>query len=147
MCRAAGEPLAIEEIVVDPPKEHEVRIRIICTSLCHSDVTFWRMKVWLSCKSPAIDLVVALTAVAYTASGVSYTSSVCVNFAGFPWHFPQNIWPRSLRVSARYTVPCRTNFFSPIGHSISTAFVDKICRVFVFPAVDFIKTWALFSSP
>ncbi|KAJ1298439.1 hypothetical protein BS78_01G453500 [Paspalum vaginatum] len=44
VCRAAGEPLAVEEIVVDPPKAYEVRIRIVCTSLCHSDVTFWRMK-------------------------------------------------------------------------------------------------------
>ncbi|CAN6301989.1 unnamed protein product [Urochloa humidicola] len=44
VCRAAGEPLVIEEIVVDPPKAYEVRIRIICTSLCHSDVTFWQMK-------------------------------------------------------------------------------------------------------
>lgn len=44
VCRAAGEPLAIEEIVVDPPKSYEVRIRIVCTSLCHSDVTFWRRK-------------------------------------------------------------------------------------------------------
>ncbi|KAJ4767647.1 alcohol dehydrogenase [Rhynchospora pubera] len=42
--RAAGEPLQIEEVVVAPPKAHEVRIKIICTSLCHSDVTFWRMK-------------------------------------------------------------------------------------------------------
>uniref|UniRef100_A0A0E0G289 Uncharacterized protein n=1 Tax=Oryza nivara TaxID=4536 RepID=A0A0E0G289_ORYNI len=42
---AAGEPLAVEEIVVDPPKAHEVRIKIVCTSLCHSDVTFWRMQV------------------------------------------------------------------------------------------------------
>jgi S-(hydroxymethyl)glutathione dehydrogenase/alcohol dehydrogenase len=45
VCRAAGEPLAVEEIVVDPPKAHEVRIKIVCTSLCHSDVTFWRMQV------------------------------------------------------------------------------------------------------
>ncbi|CAN6296202.1 unnamed protein product [Urochloa humidicola] len=44
VCRAVGEPLVIEEIVVDPPKAYEVRIRIICTSLCHSDVTFWQMK-------------------------------------------------------------------------------------------------------
>ncbi|XP_052150416.1 alcohol dehydrogenase-like 7 [Oryza glaberrima] len=44
VCRAAGEPLAVEEIVVDPPKAHEVRIKIVCTSLCHSDVTFWRMQ-------------------------------------------------------------------------------------------------------
>uniref|UniRef100_A0A453IZ35 Uncharacterized protein n=1 Tax=Aegilops tauschii subsp. strangulata TaxID=200361 RepID=A0A453IZ35_AEGTS len=45
VCRAAGEPLAVEEVVVDPPKAHELRIKIVCTSLCHSDVTFWRMKV------------------------------------------------------------------------------------------------------
>ena len=30
---------------MDPPKAYEVRIKIVCTSLCHSDVTFWRMKV------------------------------------------------------------------------------------------------------
>ncbi|VAH97977.1 unnamed protein product [Triticum turgidum subsp. durum] len=44
VCRAAGEPLAVEEVVVDPPKAHELRLKIVCTSLCHSDVTFWRMK-------------------------------------------------------------------------------------------------------
>jgi S-(hydroxymethyl)glutathione dehydrogenase/alcohol dehydrogenase len=45
VCRATGEPLVLEEIAVDPPKAFEVRIRVVCTSLCHSDVTFWRMKV------------------------------------------------------------------------------------------------------
>ncbi|XP_057974344.1 alcohol dehydrogenase-like 7 [Malania oleifera] len=44
VCRRAGEPLVIEEVEVAPPMPHEVRIRIICTSLCHSDVTFWKMK-------------------------------------------------------------------------------------------------------
>ncbi|KAB1204020.1 Alcohol dehydrogenase-like 1 [Morella rubra] len=43
ICRNAGEPLVIEEIEVDPPRAWEVRIRIICTSLCHSDVIFWKM--------------------------------------------------------------------------------------------------------
>nr|XP_023911575.1 alcohol dehydrogenase-like 7 [Quercus suber]POF11397.1 alcohol dehydrogenase-like 7 [Quercus suber] len=48
-CRAAvsrkpGEPLVIEEVMVAPPMPHEVRIRIICTSLCHSDITFWKLK-------------------------------------------------------------------------------------------------------
>ncbi|BBG94768.1 Zinc-binding alcohol dehydrogenase family protein [Prunus dulcis] len=48
-CRAAvsrkpGEPLVMEEIIVAPPMPHEVRIRIICTSLCHSDIIFWKMK-------------------------------------------------------------------------------------------------------
>jgi S-(hydroxymethyl)glutathione dehydrogenase/alcohol dehydrogenase len=32
-------------VEVAPPRAHEVRIRILCTSLCHTDVTFWRMKV------------------------------------------------------------------------------------------------------
>uniref|UniRef100_A0A0D3FEU2 Alcohol dehydrogenase-like N-terminal domain-containing protein n=1 Tax=Oryza barthii TaxID=65489 RepID=A0A0D3FEU2_9ORYZ len=41
VCRAASEPLIVEEIVVDPPKAYEIRIKIICTSLCHTDVTLW----------------------------------------------------------------------------------------------------------
>ncbi|KAJ4966952.1 hypothetical protein NE237_018801 [Protea cynaroides] len=45
ICRKAGEPLQIEEVEVAPPKAWEVRIKIICTSLCHSDVTIWEMEV------------------------------------------------------------------------------------------------------
>ena len=33
----------MEEIQVDPPQAYEVRIKIICTSLCHTDVTFWKL--------------------------------------------------------------------------------------------------------
>ncbi|KAF7141193.1 hypothetical protein RHSIM_Rhsim06G0009400 [Rhododendron simsii] len=44
VARKAGEPLVIEEVIVAAPKAHEVRIRIICTSLCHSDITFWKLK-------------------------------------------------------------------------------------------------------
>ncbi|XAR61572.1 Alcohol dehydrogenase [Bertholletia excelsa] len=44
VARKAGEPLVIEEVIIAPPKPHEVRIRIICTSLCHSDITFWKLK-------------------------------------------------------------------------------------------------------
>ncbi|OZJ05201.1 hypothetical protein BZG36_02443 [Bifiguratus adelaidae] len=41
-CRAAvaweaGKPLSIEEIEVDPPKAHEVRIKILYTGVCHTD--------------------------------------------------------------------------------------------------------------
>ncbi|CAN8304450.1 unnamed protein product [Cochlearia groenlandica] len=43
ICRKAGEPLVIEEIHVDPPQAYEVRIKILCTSLCHTDVTFWKL--------------------------------------------------------------------------------------------------------
>ncbi|GMY28134.1 alcohol dehydrogenase-like 7 [Fagus crenata] len=42
--RAAGEPLVIEEIMVAPPMPREVRIRIICTSLCHTDIGIWKLK-------------------------------------------------------------------------------------------------------
>ncbi|XP_047325351.1 alcohol dehydrogenase-like 7 [Impatiens glandulifera] len=44
IARAPGEPLLIEEVIVAAPKTREVRIRIICTSLCHSDLLFWKMK-------------------------------------------------------------------------------------------------------
>ncbi|KAI3734443.1 hypothetical protein L6452_13911 [Arctium lappa] len=49
-CRAAiarkpGEPLVIEEVIVAPPNSREVRIKIICTSLCQSDVTFWKLEI------------------------------------------------------------------------------------------------------
>lgn len=43
--RTAGEPLEIEEIEVAFPIDWEVRIKILCTSICHSDVTFWKLKV------------------------------------------------------------------------------------------------------
>ncbi|KAK7259759.1 hypothetical protein RIF29_25372 [Crotalaria pallida] len=48
-CKAAvsrkpGEALVIEEIIVAPPKPSEVRIRIVCTSLCYVDNTFWKMQ-------------------------------------------------------------------------------------------------------
>lgn len=45
VCRKAGEPLVMEEVMVAPPFAGEVRIRIICTSLCYSDITFWKLKV------------------------------------------------------------------------------------------------------
>ncbi|CAN0892780.1 Alcohol dehydrogenase-like 1 [Linum grandiflorum] len=44
ICRNPEEELVLEEIEVDPPKAYEVRLKILCTSLCHSDVTFWKMK-------------------------------------------------------------------------------------------------------
>lgn len=33
----AGKPLIIEEVQVDPPKEHEVRIKIMYSGVCHTD--------------------------------------------------------------------------------------------------------------
>lgn len=40
----AGKPLVIEEVEVAPPQEMEVRLKILFTSLCHTDVYFWEAK-------------------------------------------------------------------------------------------------------
>lgn len=45
-CKAAvawgpGKPLVIEEVNVSPPQASEIRIKIVCTSLCRSDLTAW----------------------------------------------------------------------------------------------------------
>ncbi|XP_020246012.1 alcohol dehydrogenase 1-like [Asparagus officinalis] len=48
-CRAAvaweaGKPLVIEEVEVAPPQANEVRLKILYTALCHTDVYFWEAK-------------------------------------------------------------------------------------------------------
>ncbi|CAI8584425.1 unnamed protein product [Vicia faba] len=44
VARRPGEPLVIEEIVVAPPVAREVRIRVLCSSICHIDLAFSNMK-------------------------------------------------------------------------------------------------------
>lgn len=38
VCWAKDEPLVIESISVEPPRNNEVRIRMVSTSFCHSDL-------------------------------------------------------------------------------------------------------------
>nr|GEU53546.1 alcohol dehydrogenase 2-like [Tanacetum cinerariifolium] len=40
----AGKPLVIEEVEVAPPQKMEVRVKILVTALCHTDVYFWEAK-------------------------------------------------------------------------------------------------------
>ncbi|KAL3845449.1 hypothetical protein ACJIZ3_002852 [Penstemon smallii] len=40
----AGKPLVIEEVEVAPPQKMEVRVKILFTSLCHTDLYFWEAK-------------------------------------------------------------------------------------------------------
>ncbi|KAG5224172.1 hypothetical protein OIU76_025081 [Salix suchowensis] len=40
----AGKPLVMEEVDVAPPQAMEVRVKILFTSLCHTDVYFWEAK-------------------------------------------------------------------------------------------------------
>lgn len=49
VAREAGKPLVMEEVTVAAPKAHEVRIKILCTSLCHSDITFWLLQEFPGC--------------------------------------------------------------------------------------------------
>ncbi|CAI9111672.1 OLC1v1011956C1 [Oldenlandia corymbosa var. corymbosa] len=37
----AGEPLVMEEVQVSPPEAMEIRIKVVATSLCRSDITAW----------------------------------------------------------------------------------------------------------
>ncbi|EOY10189.1 Zinc-binding alcohol dehydrogenase family protein, putative [Theobroma cacao] len=38
VCWEKGEPLKVEEIQVEPPKSSEVRVKMLCASVCHSDI-------------------------------------------------------------------------------------------------------------
>ncbi|XLU48282.1 hypothetical protein S245_043096 [Arachis hypogaea] len=39
VCWKVGEGVKIEEIQVDPPKSTEVRLKMLCSSICHTDIT------------------------------------------------------------------------------------------------------------
>ncbi|KAL3738421.1 hypothetical protein ACJRO7_019887 [Eucalyptus globulus] len=46
-CKAAvawgpGQPLVMEEILVDPPQKMEVRMKVLFTSICHTDLSAWK---------------------------------------------------------------------------------------------------------
>ncbi|GAB2219942.1 hypothetical protein Droror1_Dr00007583 [Drosera rotundifolia] len=46
-CKAAmawgpGQELVIEDVEVSPPQPMEIRVKVVCTSLCRSDVTAWQ---------------------------------------------------------------------------------------------------------
>ncbi|KAK7286907.1 hypothetical protein RJT34_22255 [Clitoria ternatea] len=48
-CKAAvaygpGKPLVVEHVLVDPPQKMEVRIKILYTSICHTDLSAWQGK-------------------------------------------------------------------------------------------------------
>jgi Zn-dependent alcohol dehydrogenase len=38
ICYEFGKPLVVEEIEIDPPKAGEVKVRMVATAICHSDV-------------------------------------------------------------------------------------------------------------
>jgi S-(hydroxymethyl)glutathione dehydrogenase/alcohol dehydrogenase len=38
VCYEFGKPLVVEEVDPAPPKANEVKVRILATAICHSDV-------------------------------------------------------------------------------------------------------------
>jgi Zn-dependent alcohol dehydrogenase len=43
-----GEPLAMEEVEVAPPGRLEVRVKLLFTSICHTDLSFLKGEVLTS---------------------------------------------------------------------------------------------------
>lgn len=41
----AGEPLVLEDVEVNPPQPFEIRIKVVSTSLCRSDLSAWESHV------------------------------------------------------------------------------------------------------
>jgi len=39
ICWGLGKAVTIEDIQVDPPKSKEVRVKMLCASLCHTDIS------------------------------------------------------------------------------------------------------------
>jgi NDMA-dependent alcohol dehydrogenase len=38
VCYEFGKPLVVEDIIIDPPKEGEVKVKMAATAICHSDI-------------------------------------------------------------------------------------------------------------
>ena len=42
VCYEEGKPLVVEDIILDPPQQGEVKVRLAATAICHSDVHYIR---------------------------------------------------------------------------------------------------------
>ena len=38
VCYQFNQPLVVEDIEIDPPKDGEVKVKMVATAICHSDV-------------------------------------------------------------------------------------------------------------
>jgi S-(hydroxymethyl)glutathione dehydrogenase/alcohol dehydrogenase len=38
VCYEHGKPLIVEDVILDPPQAHEVKVKVKATAVCHSDV-------------------------------------------------------------------------------------------------------------
>ena len=96
VARKAGEPLVIEEITVAPPKARELRVRVLCSALCFSDIHFWRLKVWISSPLITTQISITLHMNLYSAHILTY---FLVLFEGTSWVLSKNFWSWNCWVS------------------------------------------------
>jgi hypothetical protein len=111
ICRAAGEPLTIEDIVVDPPRAYELRIKIVCTSLCHTDIAVWLAKIEVSTLSslPRIEYhlfatdfrLIKSSICLYVQNKLSFGCVIFFHLIGGE-SISMNFRPRGLRVRPRF---------------------------------------------
>jgi S-(hydroxymethyl)glutathione dehydrogenase/alcohol dehydrogenase len=73
VCWEAGKPLVVEDVVLDPPKGGEVRVRIGAVAICHSDVHLVRgdWAGWTSTPPPVVAGHEAAGVVVDVAAGVT----------------------------------------------------------------------------
>ena len=46
VCYEAGKPLVIEDLKIDPPQQGEVKVRMVATAICHSDISVIKGEWW-----------------------------------------------------------------------------------------------------
>src|SRR5262249_59907966 len=73
VCYELGKPLLVEDVILDPPKAGEVRVRIGAVAICHSDVHLIRgdWAGWTSTPPPVVAGHEAAGVVAEVGAGVT----------------------------------------------------------------------------
>ena len=84
-----GEAVKVEEIQVDPPKSSEVRIKMLCASLCHTDILCCNGLPVVSAL-PLFILSLSLSDL-YMTHSLSLSLSLCFLFC-FSAFIPSNSW-------------------------------------------------------
>ncbi|CAN6324267.1 unnamed protein product [Urochloa humidicola] len=172
-CKAAvawgpGEPLALEEVEVAPPGRLEVRVKVIFTSICHTDLSAWKGENEMHRKFPRIFGHEAAGVVESVGEGVedlipgdhivpiftgecrecvyceSYKTNLCGTYRVNPF--------KSTMVSdngTRFSVVDRSGVRRPVYHFLNTStfaeytVLDAACAVKINPKAPLEKMYLL----
>lgn len=90
--RKSGEPLQVEEIQVDPPKAGEARIKMLCASMCHTDI--------LCCNGlPVVRIQTNFLSYVYISYVMFPTATFSTHFVVFSASLPPDSGTRRSRVN------------------------------------------------